>query len=180
VVGNILVVDSGNNRVQVFDRSGHYKWEFGGTGAGPGQFMNPAGIAALWGKVIVADSGNNRVEVFTDSHGHNPSQFGSLGTGLGQFNHPQGIGVGLTNIVVTDTGNDRVQVFDLSGNNPVAFGSTGAGNGQFQSPSGAAAIGILTGLSAWSFLGQVEVLDPGNDRLEVFRGDLSYRLQRPL
>jgi len=40
-----MVADSGNCRVQVFDRDGGFVLSFGERGNGPGQFMSPDGIA---------------------------------------------------------------------------------------------------------------------------------------
>ncbi len=66
--GDIYVVDSGNNRVQRFDRDGSYMSEFGGMGGGNGQFNDPTGIAVdSQGYVYVTDTNNNRIEKFAPS-----------------------------------------------------------------------------------------------------------------
>lgn len=63
--GDIYVVDSGNNRVQRFDRDGRFVSEFGSAGRGDGQFDRPYGIAIdKDGYVFVADSGNKRIQKF--------------------------------------------------------------------------------------------------------------------
>jgi DNA-binding beta-propeller fold protein YncE len=62
----IYVVDTGNDRVQVFDMQGNFKRAFGGSGTGNGQLMEPVGIAAgADGHIYVADSANARISVFT-------------------------------------------------------------------------------------------------------------------
>src|SRR5438270_287496 len=43
--GHIVVADSVNSRVEVFDSSGAYLSQFGSTGSGNGQFSAPLGIA---------------------------------------------------------------------------------------------------------------------------------------
>ena len=63
--GNVYVVDSENNRVEVFDSSGHFLEKWGERGIGPGEFSQPTAIAVdCDGDVYVADTNNNRVERF--------------------------------------------------------------------------------------------------------------------
>ena len=65
---DLYVVDTGNNRVQRFNRDGAFLSEFGGMGAGQGQFNQPQGIAVdREGYVYVADSNNNRIQKFAPS-----------------------------------------------------------------------------------------------------------------
>ncbi|MDF1512770.1 MAG: TIGR03663 family protein [Anaerolineae bacterium] len=63
--GRIYVTDTGNNRVQIFERDGNYFSEFGGTGDTPGFMNEPVGIAISdEGEVFIADSWNQRIQVF--------------------------------------------------------------------------------------------------------------------
>jgi DNA-binding beta-propeller fold protein YncE len=60
------VVDTGNNRVQVFDLNGTFKRAFGGFGTENGKLSEPVGIAAgPDGRIYIADSANARISVFT-------------------------------------------------------------------------------------------------------------------
>jgi DNA-binding beta-propeller fold protein YncE len=62
----IVVADTGNNRVQVFDKDGAFLRLFGTRGDGEGQFKSPEGVGvAPDGTIYVADTGNNRVQLFT-------------------------------------------------------------------------------------------------------------------
>ncbi len=62
----VYVVDTGNNRVQIFDLDGNFKSAFGGFGTEDGKLSEPVGIAAgPDGRIYVADSGNARISVFT-------------------------------------------------------------------------------------------------------------------
>jgi hypothetical protein len=63
--GDVYVVDSGNNRVQRFDRDGRFVSEFGSAGRGNGQFDRPYGIAIdKDGYIFVSDTGNKRIQKF--------------------------------------------------------------------------------------------------------------------
>lgn len=63
--GDVYVVDTGNNRVQRFDRDGRFISEFGNAGRGNGQFDRPYGIAIdKDGYIYVADTGNKRIQKF--------------------------------------------------------------------------------------------------------------------
>lgn len=59
-----------NTRVLRFDAQGHFLYQWGKPGKGPGEFDLPHGLALdRAGRVYVADRGNARVQVF-DSTGH--------------------------------------------------------------------------------------------------------------
>jgi DNA-binding beta-propeller fold protein YncE len=61
--GNVWVIDSGNNRVQVFGETGTYLTKFGGLGSGAGQMAFPFDVALdPSGNVWVTDNYNNRVQ----------------------------------------------------------------------------------------------------------------------
>jgi surface protein len=156
--GNIYVVDTVNNRIQVFTSAGGHIRSFGSQGSANGQLMNPSGIAInAIGNIYVADSGNNRIQVFTSAGGHIRS-FGTSGTDNGQFNTPRGIAIDATgNIYVTDTNNHRVQAFTSAGGHIRSFGSVGSDNGQFNYPFGIAinAIGNI-------------LVSEGLNRIQVF------------
>jgi tripartite motif-containing protein 71 len=63
--GDVFVTDTGNHRVEKFDREGNFITQWGGYGNGDGQFNFPYGIAVdVKGSVFVVDSGNTRVQQF--------------------------------------------------------------------------------------------------------------------
>jgi len=139
VDGSVIVADSGNSRIQVFDGNGNFLRQFGNTGTGPGKLITPTGVAVDIGlpyHVYVTDFANNRVAVF-DSTGNFLYAFGSTGTGNGQFKGPWGINVSLTGaLFVTDQNNSRFQMFDTAGNFLGKFGAVGTGPGNLVMPTG--------------------------------------------
>ena len=64
--GSIYVLDVGNLRVQRFDADRKYLSAWGGFGTGPGQFIDPIGMALDEdGNVNVLDDGRGVVETYT-------------------------------------------------------------------------------------------------------------------
>lgn len=64
--GDVFISDTGNQRVQKFDREGNFMTQWGGFGNGDGHFNFPYGIVSdPQGNVYVVDSGNMRVQKFT-------------------------------------------------------------------------------------------------------------------
>src|SRR5947207_3462228 len=157
---NLYVADTSNQRIQVFDATGNFKFKFGGTsGTNNGQFLSPIGIAVDSSQnIYVTDTGHNRIQVF-DSTGTFKFKFGSNGAGNGQFSSAQGIAVDSSqNIYVADAGNHRIQVFDSAGNFKFTFGNSGTGNSQFNFP-----LGVAVDSSQ-----NIYVADSNNHRIQVF------------
>jgi len=110
--GLIYVADTGNHRIQVFDKDGAHEGQFGSYGSGQGQFNSPSGVTVSgWvlkaggepGRVAdffylhVADTLNHRVQWFkvsktsTTGVGTFAGETGFYGGGNGQFSLPEGI-----------------------------------------------------------------------------------------
>jgi DNA-binding beta-propeller fold protein YncE len=114
------------DRVDRYTTDGALLGSWGTTGSGPGQFLNPLGIATdAAGKVYVSDQFNDRIQVFS-STGTYLSQFGSYGSNAGQLYYPAGIVCDDSgNLYVADTFNNRIQVFNPSGLPMCSFSDTG-------------------------------------------------------
>jgi len=64
---SIVVADSSNHRVQVFDANGIFVKEFGSYGNAEGEFDCLAGVAVnRIGQFIIADRYNHRIQVMKD------------------------------------------------------------------------------------------------------------------
>ena len=174
--GTIAVVDSGNGRVQRFDRDGDFLGSWGGgedeggvTFARPANGLGPTGItisadgltwvADTWAHRVVALDGSGAVvQVIggeTIDTGDDPARVEEAG---GQFFGPRGMAVSDAAIYITDTGNERVQQFTRDGAFVAAWGGYGAGPDQLIEP-----VGIALGPD-----GNVYVADSGNARIAIF------------
>ncbi|HEX5852196.1 MAG TPA: NHL repeat-containing protein, partial [Solirubrobacteraceae bacterium] len=155
--GNMWVVDTGNSRVQKFDKEAKYVSQFGSLGSGQGQLKEPQGIAVDSSEnVWVADTANNRIQGFTKT-GAFLRGFGSTGSGEGQLNAPVGMSIDATgNLWVIDSLNARAESFTPTGGYVTQVGWSGTEAGQ------------LTGPRALAFdaTGKLWVTDSSNNRLE--------------
>jgi hypothetical protein len=67
--GNIYVVDSLYDNIQIFDKQGRILLVIGSTGSEPGQFWSPAGIDIVGDLIYIADTFNNRIQVLRSLDG---------------------------------------------------------------------------------------------------------------
>jgi len=156
----IIVADTGRQRVQVFDKAGKFLFKFGSQGNGNGQFSGPYGVTVDQRnrQIVVADHSNHRIQVF-DEKGEFIRAFGSSGSGDGQLSNPWGVVVDSQGkYFVTEYSGHRVSVFNSNGQFMRKFGSNGAGNGQLSGPRG---ICLLSN-------GNVAVSEVNNNRLSIF------------
>ena len=115
--GFIYVADRSNNRVQVFDQAGNFKFKFGREGTKMGEFQRPASLAVdnKMKRLIVADKDNHRLQVFS-LDGTWMSVIGEKGSQKGQFTYPWDVAVNSkSQILVSDTRNHRVQLLNHNG-----------------------------------------------------------------
>jgi hypothetical protein len=123
--GNVLVTDTGTNRVDVYSSAGDGAALLGSYGQG--ELAGPEGIAVDQsnGDVYVADAGNSRVVRYTSDGAPTPTYTRdlsyaspSLGSGAGQIgSFASALAVDPTNrdLLIADTGNLRVSRFTASG-----------------------------------------------------------------
>jgi DNA-binding beta-propeller fold protein YncE len=164
---DIIVADTNNHRVQVFNPSGGYIRQIGSGpyGTDDARLIYPQGVATdPSGRIYVADVGLDRIKVFT-STGTFVRQWGAAGTGNGQFMSPSGIAVNTTGYVyVADTLNYRVQEFTPSGTYVRQWGNRGSENGNFS---------YFYGIAV-NATGYVYVADSNGNRVQVFTPSGTY------
>eukprot|EP01096_Ripella_sp_DP13-Kostka_P017962 TRINITY_DN952_c0_g1_i1.p1 TRINITY_DN952_c0_g1~~TRINITY_DN952_c0_g1_i1.p1 ORF type:complete len:419 (-),score=115.46 TRINITY_DN952_c0_g1_i1:93-1268(-) len=158
VTGFVVVCDTYNNRVHVFNTSFQAERMFGSRGTSNGLFASPLALTVDHnGHYFVCDTGNHRVQVF-DAAGTRIKTFGSEGVGNGQFKNPSGIAVDRQgNVFVCDSHNHRVQVFDLNWKHLRSIGSEGSAPDQLFYPVGLSVVSNL-----------LVVCDTQNNRIQIF------------
>ncbi len=161
--GKIVIADTGNSRVVVWDANGSPYKTFGSFGTSatwrnPPEFNHPSGVFVHPSKhLYVADTLNHRVVVL-DEKGMVLSSFGTQGNGNGQFNLPRDVAKDhFGNIWVLDSGNSRVQIFSGLGEFISGWGSFGADPGFLNNPLG----------FALNVIDQTILADTGNFRMQV-------------
>lgn len=112
--GNIYVVDSGNQRIQKFDKDGKFKMTINGSDDGKGSptLVNPRGIDVdSRGIIYVVNNLTHYVYAF-NSDGTKAFQFGGMGDQNEQFYLPNGLFIDDSDhVYITDTLNQRVAVY---------------------------------------------------------------------
>lgn len=157
--GNIYVVDSENNRVQIFNSGGQFIKTFGTKGKGNGQFRTPFGIAiGADSRLFITDSKNGRIQVF-DKDGGILYSFGRDGSSDSELSYPMGIALDdQERVFVADSGNSRIAVFTIDGLFLNNIGTKGNGADQLYEPTAVAT----------SIDGRVWITDTGNNRVQLF------------
>ena len=171
--GNLYVVDTLNQRVQVFAPDGTFVDSFGASGHGPGEFANPNDddeqftADGPWGieidqegNIYVADTWNHRIQKF----GPDLDFVLEWGADEGLFG-PRDIAIDADgNLLVVDTGNKRVLKYTTDGELLETYGESGGGPGQFNEPS---SISIAPN-------GDIYVADYWNRRVQHFDSAFEY------
>ena len=123
----IVVADSSNHRVQVFDSNGTFLRSFGHKGENAGEFNRPFGIATDKDtKIFVAERKNHRVQIFS-GEGRHLGSFGGEGSLDSQLSGPWGLSLDSTgNVIVADSDNKLIKIFTPDGRFVMKIGGQGS------------------------------------------------------
>jgi DNA-binding beta-propeller fold protein YncE len=176
-LGKFFVIDSDNERVQIFDDDGEFQSKFGSSDSGLDEYLGSAKgivIQESTREILVSNIETDSISVF-DSTGGFMFEFDSF-NGNDDFRNPTNMIIDNTNeiLYVSDSGNDRIVIFELvsgttcpSGTDEVVdgvcfveeFGDIGTDEGEFDEP---------TGLAYDSVNDLLYVSDSNNDRIQIF------------
>ena len=110
---DIIVADTNNHRIQVFDREGRFKFQFGECGKRDGQLLYPNRVAVnrATGDIIVTErSPTHQIQIY-NQYGQFLRKFGA-----NVLQHPRGVTVDSKGrIVVIECKVMRVLIFDMGG-----------------------------------------------------------------
>lgn len=163
----MLVLDTRQHKVFVFDMQGNLMSSFGSRGSGDGEFNFPVAITLNHqGEIIVADAMNARIQIF-DKDGKFLRKFGSRGDGPADFQIIKGVAV---------DSEDHIYVTEGKGHKLIVFGT----NGEYLITVGGLYSSITTGkLAPGGFVipqgiciddkDVVYVVDQLNRRFQVFQ-----------
>ena len=135
----LLITDTGNHRLQVADRDGHFLSQVGNFGNVLGQFNEPVGLGAgPDGFVYLADTWNGRIQQFGPDL--TPVSEWAVNAWAGQSinNKPYTAVDSAGRIYVTDPEGYRVLIFNNFGDYLGRFGSFGTEVNNFGLPNGIA------------------------------------------
>ncbi|TRY73834.1 hypothetical protein TCAL_12803 [Tigriopus californicus] len=117
---DIIVADTNNHRIQIFDKEGRFKFQFGECGKRDGQLLYPNRVAVVRqsGDIIVTErSPTHQVQIY-NQYGQFVRKFGA-----NILQHPRGVCVDHKGrIIVVECKVMRVIIFDQMGNVLSKFG----------------------------------------------------------
>ena len=134
----LLVTDTGNHRLQLFDRDGNFIEVIGGQGTQPGSFNEPVGMQFGDEHLYLADTWNARIQRFNEALLPDLQWPIDGWEGDSTENKPYLAVDSAGNVYATDPENYRVLIFSPTGQYLGRFGRQGTGLDQFGLPNGIA------------------------------------------
>ncbi|XP_002735871.1 tripartite motif-containing protein 2-like [Saccoglossus kowalevskii] len=163
--GDIVVADSGNSRIQVFDKLGHFKRDF--RFCGFDKKFDPLDVAVTDNdQVVISDYANKQI-IISDISGRMIRTFGSE-----RLKWPWGVAVNsYGDIHVVDYEEHCLTIFDCDGVHLNTIGCKGHAQGQFRNP-------ICVAINSKD---DIIISDRENSRIQIFdeEGNFLHLFQAP-
>jgi len=145
--GAVLVADTGNNRLMIYDAELKEGRAVGSKGSGPEQFSDPVGVAVgASGAIYVADVGNRRIQILD-----------SKGRFTGRFDFPGWTSAGEP--FLANGAGDVLYVSDPSGGAVLALNRSGKVLRKWEADDTGRKLGSPSGLALDSRKGTLYVVD---------------------
>lgn len=158
--GRLIVVDTAEHKVNLFNADGTLHASFGQRGTGNGEFNFPT---LIWrdgqGRLYVTDTLNYRIQIF-DAEGKFIRQFGRIGDRGGDNMLQKGVATdSFGHVYIVDALFNAVQIFNQAGSLLLSVGSLGQDRGEFWLP-----VGIFIDEND-----QIYVADTYNQRIQILK-----------
>jgi DNA-binding beta-propeller fold protein YncE len=157
--GQILVADTPQDNIKVFNTDGELVATLGKSGTAPGEFNGPTHLAFDNDTLYVTDTLNARVQIMT-AEGVPLSAIGDRGLYVGNLVRPKGVTIDSDgNVYIVESYFDHLLIFDDAGQLLLPIGGSGKSVGRFFLPAG-----------AWSdATGRIFIADMFNGRVVILR-----------
>ena len=163
-IGNLLVADTGNDRIQEVTKDGDFVRKIGKIGEGDGELSRPFDVAVDSNdNMYICDLNNHRIQVFR-ADGTFIQTISSEGTEEGHLKYPLSLDIHQGVVYVTSESH-FVQAFDLQGNFKKRIGGKGSEPGQFSAPKG---------IAVDKQNEYILVADSDNSRVQIFSLQMQY------
>lgn len=155
----LLVADSMDDNIKVFDRAGVLQDVIGSSGTESGQFNGPTYMAYKSPWLAVSDTLNARIQLINRTTDE-IRVIGTRGIRIGDFVRPKGVAFDSDyNLYAVESYHDYVLIYNIDGAFLMALGGNGKQHGQFNLPSGVSV----------DAEDKIYISDTMNGRVEVFQ-----------
>lgn len=152
----IYISDSGNSRIQIFNRDGSLNKSFGYKTFGLSGFMANTGLSKIGDNLMVADAGSKEVKIY-DENGFYVNNLKDDTSSEFIFTSPEDLFVDTdNNIYVVDSGTNQVSIY-LSNGKLIKLGRKGSSKQEFY--------GIK---DIWVDENYIYVADTLNEKIKIF------------
>jgi len=152
----IYISDSGNSRIQIFNRDGSLNKSFGYKTFGLSGFMANTGLSKIGDNLMVADAGSKEVKIY-DQNGFYVNNLKDDTSSEFIFTSPEDLFVDTdNNIYVVDSGTNQVSIY-LSNGKLIKLGRKGSSKQEFY--------GIK---DIWVDENYIYIADTLNEKIKIF------------